>query len=195
MCRMEGELVISKHVSSILEEKLDENQQYSRRSCLLISGIMKKPNERSEETEILAKEVILNDLGIPHQEFQNNFDKVHRVGKTTNNKQNIIIKFKTHSFREKLYKMRKDNRRGVKFHISLTQHRSEILSEAKLLTDQVPIIDYCFADTNGNLKVRLKEQIHNSNLYPFRNITELRELISSLENAHISDDFNNVYSQ
>ena len=46
MCRMEGELVIAKHVSSILEEKLDENQQYSRRSCLLISGIMKNaPNE------------------------------------------------------------------------------------------------------------------------------------------------------
>ena len=138
---------------------------------------------------------IINDLGISPQEFHNNFDKVHRVGKITNNKQNNIIKFKTHSFREKLYKIRKNNRRGVKFHISLTQHRSEILSEAKLLTDQVPIIDYCFADTNGNLKVRLKEQIHNSNLYPFRNIIELRELISSLENAHISDDINNVYSQ
>ena len=91
--------------------------------------------------------------------------------------------------------MRKNNRRGVKFHISLTQHRSEILSEAKLLTDQVPIIDYCFSDTHGNLKVRVKEPIHNSNLYPFRNITELRKLISSLENSHISDDFNNVYSQ
>ena len=80
----------------------------------------KAPNERSNETEMLAMEVILNYLGISQQEFHNNFDKVHRVGKTTNNKENIIIKFKTHSFREKNYRMRKNNRRGVKFHISWT---------------------------------------------------------------------------
>ena len=51
---------------------------------------------------------MLCETGISKKEIANNIGKLHRSGKTSNNNtQNTIIKFKSHSFKEKINSIRK----------------------------------------------------------------------------------------
>ena len=182
LCRTNAELVLSKHVNTILKCEIDRQDQYSRRSCLIISGVPVSANENSVKTEELARQVILENLSddISANDFDVNLDKAHRLGR----KHNIIVKFKCHSFREKVYRNRK-KMRGVKFHVALTPHRSSVLNSAQEEIKDFPIANFCFADPNGNLKVKL----HDQSTFPFTDTTDLRELLHSL-----SDDYGNFES-
>ena len=66
--------------------------------------------------------------------------KLHRIGKTDkNNTQNTIIKFKSHSFKEKIYFKRKAiKQRDVKIKPSLTKHRIELLKDANTFINGQP---------------------------------------------------------
>ena len=51
---------------------------------------------------------MLSEARISKEEIINSIDLPHRIGKTDNNNtQNTIIKFKSHSFKEKIYLKRK----------------------------------------------------------------------------------------
>ena len=76
--------------------------------------------------------------GISKEEITNNIGKLHRIGKTDkNNTQNTIVKFKSHSFKEKIYFKRKViKQRDVKIKPSLTKHRIGLLKDTNtLITD------------------------------------------------------------
>ena len=100
---LEGGLASASHVTSVLQEQLtaktDELEMYSRRSCVVLTGLCKEENENFNK----LKEDVLETLcetGISKEEISNNIDKLHRIGKTIkNNTQNTIVKFKSHSFK------------------------------------------------------------------------------------------------
>ena len=88
----------------ILERKVDQAEQYSRRNCLRISGVKEHPFESTDDIVLkmaadIESEVQLSDI-----------DRSHRVGnpKTPRSKpRDIIVKFATYRSRRSFYKQRK----------------------------------------------------------------------------------------
>ena len=78
---------------------------YSRRICFIVSDVKK---ERNENMENLAETINdkLEETGIPKEDLKTNIDKLHRTGsyQPSSNTQSVIVKLKSHSFKEKNYK-------------------------------------------------------------------------------------------
>ena len=73
---LEGKLAVSETVSKLLEKKADDLETYSRRPCLIVSGVKKEKNENMENlTETIIDK--LEQTGIP-KELKTNIDKLHR---------------------------------------------------------------------------------------------------------------------
>jgi hypothetical protein len=100
---------------NVLKLRVDDNEQRSRNSCLLIHGIEEKPNE---DTDTLIKEVFQNELGITV--LDDDIQRSHRLGPVRNNSRNtrsnvvkprpIICRFLKLSTRKKIY----SNKRQLK---------------------------------------------------------------------------------
>ena len=79
-------MTIKQNITDTLEIKCDDNEQYSRRSCLRVQGL----DFSSDEDEGVMKKVekCCSDMGIEFN--QNEIDRVHYIGKpymdTTKNK-------------------------------------------------------------------------------------------------------------
>ena len=119
--KMEGKFIqiesakaISSHVNKVLNDKIDELNQYSCRSCLIVDGL------KSNELEKLPEKVC-EEYNIPRSEFDAELDKFHPIGiPRDDNTQLAIVKFRTHSYRENIYKMRLMTSR-IKFRVALTK--------------------------------------------------------------------------
>ena len=74
-----------------ITEQVDREEQYSRRSCLLIRGF----SERNQEnTDDLALEIFRGKLDI--ELTQRDLDQTHRIGKndkSSNSPRPVIVKF------------------------------------------------------------------------------------------------------
>ena len=160
---LQGVLATSKHVSSMLQIQLDNQEAYSSRTCLLISGV----DSQLKEEQINQKVVdIIEETGVDGDIIQDNIDKLHSTGKKYNNHntQSVIVKFKTHSFKEKVYRKRnaiKNTR--IKLRPSLTKRQQDLLDEVNKRisesTDPDLPVKFAFPDVHGTLKVLMKEGI------------------------------------
>ena len=71
----------------------------------MVVNRMEVPRDKisnSEDAENVLS-VLTTKNGIDKNIIANNIDKVHTIGETLHNKQQHIIKFKTSSFKEKIY--------------------------------------------------------------------------------------------
>ena len=141
----QSDALLSKCPSELLAREVDRLKQYSRRSCLVISGVKLpegKSKETAAETTEKVKELLSGSLHIDPTELNNEIDKVHPLPLTNKQKQtektstpNIICKFKTHSYREKLFSKKNElynnSNKKIKFHVSLTKLRSDLLEKAQ----------------------------------------------------------------
>lgn len=115
-----------KEVISSLEAKLDDQEQYSRRTSVRISGIKETPNEdvREEATRIFST------LGL-----NPSINRIHRVGpKTEGIKRPILCQFTNFPDKDAIMKKRKDLRivmPNVFINEDLTRIRSKIMYEAR----------------------------------------------------------------
>ena len=102
-------LASASYVTSVLQEQLiaktDNLEMYSKRACVVLTGLCKEENKNFNK---LKQDVVetLCETGISKEEISNNLDELHRIGKTNkNNTQNtfvkLVVKFKSHSFKEK----------------------------------------------------------------------------------------------
>ena len=90
---LESQLTLADHVTDVLREKLGDQEQYSRRPCLVIEGIRSRDNETEASLTNSVIDIIKSDLQLPDITV-NDVDKGHRIGQTDNDgKQNIITKF------------------------------------------------------------------------------------------------------
>ena len=78
--KLEGGLASAIHVTSVLQEQLtaktDELEMYSRKSCIVLTGLCKEENENFNK----LKEDVLETLcetGISKEEISNSIDKLH----------------------------------------------------------------------------------------------------------------------
>ena len=101
---MEGELAVVRNINTVLSQQLDEADQYSQRSCTIVTGLRKPgKDETNDEDSKRIISAIASEAGLNEEEFTKHVDKVHPVGGTKNGKQSRIIKFTTRSFREKVF--------------------------------------------------------------------------------------------
>ena len=120
--------------------------------------------EKNETTDDLPKEFekkVIQDLDIPIEEYDFEYDKIHihKVGKTDGNEQNVILRFQSHQFPAELYYNRKRMKnKKIKLKPSLTETRTKLLRTLTDKTTDNEKINFCHADFNGNIKIRLKEK-------------------------------------
>ena len=89
---LESQLALVNHEIDVLREKLNDQEQYSRRPCLVIEGIRSNGNDTEASVRKSVTDIIKSDLQLPDI-TENDVDKCHRIGAIDNDgKQNIIIK-------------------------------------------------------------------------------------------------------
>lgn len=192
--QLEGSLAVAGHVNTVLRDQIDDLQQYQRRSCLVIEGIPLDGEETTQKLRGKVETIVTTKLGdgsVVKEEFNDHYDKCHRIGKVKNSQQPVIVKFKTDSFREYLYRQRKKTPAGVKFKVSLTKKRIELLEIAESMSKDFEQIKFAYADPNGNTKFMLRFPYKRKWTLPFKNESEAAEKLALLSHGEdrLSDDF------
>ena len=116
----------------MLQIQLDIQEAYSRRSCLVVSGVESHLKEEELHNEMVS--IISETTNTEKNEVIDNIDKLHGIGIKENrnkkNKQSVIIKFEAHSYKEKLYKNQKNiNNHHIKIRPSITRRRQDLRSK------------------------------------------------------------------
>ena len=151
-----------------LEIISDDNEQYSRRSCLRIHDVECKEGDNSAVMEEIEK--CYNFMGILFNEKE--IDRAHDIGNALLDKErkkkvrSIIVKFKSWKARAAFYKARPKNyvngRRKpglTSFSVSLdlTKRRYSLLAKAKSIIKDNPAVMFAFADINCSLALKLND--------------------------------------
>lgn len=115
-----------------VEDILDEQEQYSRRNCLVIFGV---PENDRENTNEVTMGIFKNNLNI--EVHSGEIDRSHRIGPKSHKKdkpRGIIVKFAQYNIRDKVYKAKKRLKGSTpKMHIleSLTAKRVKLLDDLR----------------------------------------------------------------
>ena len=173
---LESQLSLVNHVTDVLREKLDDQEQYSRRPWLLkvIEGIRSRENETEASLTNSGIDIIKNDWQLLDVTI-NDVNKCHRTGPTYNDDKQNIIKLTKHSTATKVFMERRKLsyliswKVHVKFRTSLTSRRQKLLTFTSNLCTEAEEISFIFSDIIGNLKIRLKEPNGNRQVYSFQN--------------------------
>ena len=162
---LEGKIVTQGVVIDQLQIAADNNESYSRRSCLRINNI---PCDNNEDDIVLNKKIenCYKEMNVVYDASQ--IDRVHRIGrkyrKNGVNYQQIIIKFKSWKARELFYRSRpRRNADGKKkpgastfsVNIDLTKRRYELFKHAINSIKGNKEINYVFADINCSLGMKM----------------------------------------
>ena len=111
---MEGELAVLRNVNTLLSRQLDETDSYSRRSCIIVTGLRKSVNNETNEDDLLnVISAVGKDAGINENDFRKHVDKIHSIGGAKNGNQARIIKFTTHSFKENVFLQQKRKKKLI----------------------------------------------------------------------------------
>ena len=183
-------------VISSLETEVNRLQQYTRRYSIIIAGVDRPRNESNAELKEKVESII---GGVNSSTTPADIDKFHRNGPIKNNSQEIIVRFKTHSAKETLYKQRKTlNDNNIKIRPSLTPNTKKLLHEAEKFLetnresfaysemDNLP--DFVFANVHGELHVKMAKRVKKGMFFKFNTLDELIGVISNAQ------DDDQVYS-
>ena len=185
---LEGEVEILKSQNAIcqkvtteLTKELDKLSQYTRRSNVILKNVFLPETETADDVDKVVKKVIAKDLQLPND--VNNIDKLHRTGKikTKDGKkiQDVIVRFKSHSSRYRVYNARKKSQ-NIKIMANLTPARSKLLYEANQLVENIDQVHFVFSDVHGNLKFRLMQEFDGKFVFNFFSLDELNSLFKKM---------------
>ena len=168
---------------------MDDLEAYSRRPCTILSRVQKPKKESREniKTSVLEN---LQETGLPLEEIERNIDKLHRVGRFDHETQTqpIIVKFRTYSFKEKIYHQWKKLAKGIKISPSLTKRRSDILQQVQHIKEESSndspneegIVKFAFADAHGTLKIVLTKSYKNRHVFAFDSVLEYFQILNKV---------------
>ena len=120
------------------------------------------------------------------EEFDFEYDKIHRHGKVNSTKQNVIIRFRQHQCPLDLYYARKKiKNHNIRLKPLLTKKRAELLRKAteRIEDDNTQGIQFVYADFNGNIKIRLNEIFRKRYVHTINSIELLEEIINEISNS------------
>ena len=123
------------HLESKMDIKVDELEQYSRRSCLVITGFV-EPRAQQEDTDAKVREFCRERLGV--QLLERDIDSAHRLGPKRTDQEGkvihrpIIVKFSTYRVRQQVFTNKK-KLKGTGFAIfeNLTKRNADLYKEVK----------------------------------------------------------------
>ena len=123
------------HLESKMDVKVDELEQYSRRSCLVITGFV-EPRAQQEDTDGKVREFCRERLGV--QLLERDIDRTHRLGPKRTDQEGkvihrpIIVKFSTYNVRQQVFTNKK-KLKGTGFAIfeNLTKRNADLYKEVK----------------------------------------------------------------
>ena len=108
----------------------------------------------------------------------------------------MIVKFKSHGFRERLYRDRRkiplNNK--IKFRVSLTKRRSKLLEETIKICKDATNIDFVFSDSNGNLKIKLVSRANGKLFFDFNSEEDLSEVLALADDRQVNTASTEPYS-
>ena len=139
-------------------------------------------NESVEQVEDKVRK-FMGTMGLPS--LANELDKSHRLGPTKNingkNHQDIIVRFKSHSARYAVYNKRK-SLPNIRISPNLTKKRGKLLSNAVELTENIQTNDwgFVFANSHGDLLVRLKDKYEGKHYHSFNSIECLADKLKQI---------------
>ena len=149
--------VLQQHVKTfqkqimVLQSEKEELEQYGRRLCIRIEGVLTTENETSQY--ILQKvNSLINkaECDIPDVAI----DRAHRIGngykdrKTNIFCESMIVRFTTFGHRRIFYRNRSKLKNNAKVKLDLTRKRYMTFTRALKSVKKVSIVDYVMADIN-----------------------------------------------
>ena len=156
--------IIERHIS-LLQNNVDENEQYSRRLCLRINGIPPVPEGQNESSESCLEKVknVFNELGVDVPDVV--IDRAHRIGRPRivqgKRVHQVIVRFTTWRHRTLVYRARK-NCAKYKVKLDLTKKKVDTIEKiSEFLTRKK--LGFAFADVNCRLCVKIGEEFHHIN--------------------------------
>ena len=119
--------MLEKHLEE-LEGELEEMQQYSRRTNILIHGVEEKPNE---DTDAAAMEIITEKLEVPCIDMD--ISRSHRLGKKVAEKTRpIIVRLARYNVKKNIYDAKKKLKgTGTVITENLTPARYDLYKQCK----------------------------------------------------------------
>ena len=120
-------------------------------------------------------------------------DKLHRNGPAKGKDQEVIVRFKSHSAKETLYKNRSNlNDKNIKIKPSLSPHNKSLLRDAQELVSSYATVDghvsgmtnppdFAFANVHGDLQVKMKKRTRKGMFFGFSSIEQLAMIISNAQ--------------
>ena len=133
---LKTELTEKNNYIANLESRVDDLKQYSRRNCLVITGIPESENEKTDEVVL---DMARNQLKAAID--ASDIDRSHRipggpVRRNTDRPRNIIVKFTTYNARRRVLEKKSSLKGGnnrIYINEHLTKARSELYYEARKL--------------------------------------------------------------
>ena len=109
---MVGEPAVVRNVNTLLSRQLDKGDTYSERSCMIVTCLRKPENdEANKEDGLNVTSAVAREAGIDENDFRKHVDKIHPICGGKNGNQARIIKFNTHSYKEKVFLLHKRNKK------------------------------------------------------------------------------------
>ena len=176
--KLKSRVAIQEETINNLLTECDDNEQYSRRSCLRIYGMESNSNEKNEDVIEKIRE-FYNESELPCNEDV--IDHTHGVGKEYTDSiskkkvKSVIRKFRSWKARQQLYnappRVQKDGKKNFRISIDLTRRRHQLLSEARRIEKDINATNFTFVNINYSLGVRYengsfdyfssKQELHN----------------------------------
>ena len=176
-------LIMKDKVNELLSKRITHLEQYTRRYSVVIKGVQCRENEVREGR---LEEEVRNLLQEANSATTfDDVDKFHRNGPRYEDNQDLLIRFKSHSAKEKFYRARKTIKRaGVKVQPSLSPESRSLLEKAKEELESYNDVnlanppDFVMADLHGNLWVKFQHETHEKSIfYRFDSLEKLMGLI------------------
>ena len=173
---LEGKLSIYEAHLTEMENRLENAEQYSRRSCLRIFGVPLPENGDETSKNCLTKvKQVFKDLEVAVPD--DCIDRAHMIGrvKTSDDgvkQQAVIVKFRSWEKRVAVYKARK-KMENINILLDLTPTRAKLFSAARERVKSHSGIQYAFVDINCRLGVKLAD----GSLKFFSSESELEKLL------------------
>ena len=130
---------------------------------------------------------VIKDMGeSSKEEFDFEYNKIHRHRKVNGTKQNVIVRFRSHQYPSDVcYARKKIKNRNIRLKTSLTKKRRELLCNVaeRIEDDSTQGIQFVYTDFNGNIKIRLNEIYREGYVHTINNIEHLEEIINEISNS------------
>ena len=162
---LESRIVIMKRHIALLQNNVDDTEQYNRRLCLRINGIPPVADGERETAEMCLEKVQNAFKELEVEVPDTIIDRAHRIGKPRIVKgrkvHQVIVRFTTWRHRTLVYRARKKCP-NYKIKLDLTKRRIDIIQKATSLLEEKKL-GFAFADINCRLSAKIGDTFEHFN--------------------------------